>query len=112
MSAEKNVGGTDFLFKWDATAQKLPVLNDSLFHQRVLSYWKLLEINNLSPRSKTTENHAYEKKTKWLHSKEWMDKGVWSVIALVDSDGTHRVVQKCFRYDLKSFATKADPVLG
>lgn len=110
------VGGIDFLLKCDFDPPKLP-LKLSDYHKQVLLYWKMLHKHNFSPYSATIWNNRYIlHKKKSLFYKDWMDKGVWAIVHLMDSNGTI-LEYKCFKSkfnldcNLKTYSivTKAIP---
>uniref|UniRef100_A0A1A8L6V8 Reverse transcriptase domain-containing protein n=1 Tax=Nothobranchius pienaari TaxID=704102 RepID=A0A1A8L6V8_9TELE len=106
----KKFGGIDLLLKCDFNIKKLPI-KLSQFHQQVLLYWKLLYNHNFTPHNTPIWNNRYITiKNKSLYKKDWMDKGIWSLIHLTDNEGrvmTHE--NFCHKYnitvDQNSFAS-------
>uniref|UniRef100_A0A1A8EWE2 Reverse transcriptase domain-containing protein n=1 Tax=Nothobranchius korthausae TaxID=1143690 RepID=A0A1A8EWE2_9TELE len=113
----KKFGGIELLLKCDFNIKKLPI-KLSRFHQQVLLYWKLLYNHNFTPHNTPIWNNRYITiKNKSLYKKDWMDKGIWSLIHLTEKDGrvmTHE--NFCHKYnitvDQNSFASiiRAIPV--
>lgn len=89
------------MLKCDFNIQKLPV-KLSLFHQQVLLYWNLLYNHNFTPHNTPIWNNRYiTVKRKSLYNKDWLDKGIWSLIHLVESDGSVMSYETfCLKYDL------------
>lgn len=83
----QRVGGIYFLLRCDFEPLKLP-LKLSDFHMQVLLYWKMLYKHNFSPHKAIIwNNRCILHKRKSLFYKDWMEKGVWAVIHLMDEDG-------------------------
>ncbi|XP_013880656.1 uncharacterized protein LOC106529713 [Austrofundulus limnaeus] len=112
----KMLGGIEFLLRCDFLIQKLPI-KLSLFHQQVLLYWKLLYNHNFTPHNSPIWNNRYiTVRNKSLFYKEWLDKGIWSPVHLVDNTGQFLSYNDfCLKYgyftNVKTFklVTKAIP---
>ncbi len=80
-----SLGGIDFLLRCFEPLK----LNCKLssFHSQVL-YWKLIYKHNFSPHSCSLWNNKYILiKRKSVFLQDWMDKGVWSIVYIMDGNG-------------------------
>jgi len=83
----KMFGGIHFLLRCDFNISKLPI-NLSNFHQHVLQYWKLIYKHNFTPHMVPIwNNRCILIKRKSFFYGEWMEKGVWSIVHLLDNYG-------------------------
>ncbi len=79
--------GIEFLLKCDFKISKLPI-KLSQFHQQVLHYWKLIFKHNFSPHNTPIfNNRCILIKRKSLYLKEWYNRGIWSILHLMDDRG-------------------------
>ncbi len=82
-----SLGGIDFLLRCDFEPLKLSCKLSS-FHSHVLLYWKLLYKHNFSPHSCSLWNNKYILiNRKSVFFQDWMDKGVWSIVHIMDGNG-------------------------
>lgn len=91
----------EFLLRCDFTPQRLPI-KLSQFHQQVLLYWKLLYNHNFTPHKTPIWNNRYITiRNKSLYNKDWMEKGIWSVLHLVNSRGCFITFENfCLKYNI------------
>lgn len=83
----KMFGGIHFLLRCDFNISKLPI-KLSTFHQQVLQYWKLIYKHNFTPHTVPIwNNRSILIKRKSFFYSEWMEKGVWSIVHLLDNCG-------------------------
>ncbi len=83
----QKVGGIDLLLRCDFDIPKLPVKLSS-FHQQVLRYWKLIFKHNFTPHTTPLWNNRYIViKRKSFYYEDWMERGIWSILHLLDSRG-------------------------
>ena len=81
------LGGINFLLRRDYDLTKLPVKLSS-FHQQVLLYWKMIYKHNFSPHNAAIWNCRYVLlKNKSIFLQNWLEKGIWSVMHLLDNTG-------------------------
>lgn len=80
-------GGIEFLLKCDFCVSKLPI-KLSRFHQQVLLCWKLAYKHNFTPHNSAIWNNRYIlSKRKSLCFCDCLEKGIWLVVHLMDSEG-------------------------
>ena len=81
------LGGINLLLRSDYDLSKLPI-KLSAYHRQVLQYWKLIYKHNYSPHNTPIWNCRYLLfKNKSLFYKDWLEKGIWSVMHLLDDAG-------------------------
>ena len=81
------LGGIEFLLRCDYDLNKLSCKFSS-FHQQVLLYWRLIYRHNFSPHITPLWNCRYVlDKRKSIFLQNCLDKGVWSVLHLLDCTG-------------------------
>ncbi len=79
------LGGIHFFLRCDYDLKKLPV-KLSVFHQQVLLYWKMIYKHNFSPHDVPLWNCRYVVfRNKSLFYKNWWEKGIWSVMQILDN---------------------------
>lgn len=103
----RKLGGIDFLLRCDFTVSRLPIKLAS-FHQQILLYWKLYN-HNLTPHKTPIWNNRFIlSRYKSLCILEWFEKGVWSVLHLMDEDGS----LLCTKYNLQCEYKQFERVLN
>lgn len=81
------LGGISFLLRCDFDIKKLPIKLSS-FHQQCLLYWKLIYKHNYSPHNTPLWNCRYIKvRNKSIFVQKWFEKGIWSVMHLLNDRG-------------------------
>lgn len=81
------LGGIKFLLLCDYDLNKLPIKISS-FHQQTLLYWRLIYKHNFSPHMTPLWNCRYVlHKNKSIFLQSWFDRGIWSVMHLLDCSG-------------------------
>lgn len=81
------IGGLKILIISDFAMNKLPI-KLSEFHKQVLMYWKLIYVHNFSPHSTMIWNNRYILyRNKSLFYEEWMNRNIWSIVHLMNSNG-------------------------
>lgn len=84
----RKLGGTDFLLRCDFTVSRLPI-KLSFFHLQVLLYWKLLYNHNFTPHRTPIWNNKFNLfRYKSLFILDWLEKGIWSILHLLNEDGS------------------------
>ncbi len=81
------LGRIHFLLRCDYDLKKL---RDKLpvFHQQVLLDWKMIYKHNFSPHNVPLWNYRYVVfRNKSLFYKNWWEKGIWSVMQILDNTG-------------------------
>lgn len=81
----KKCRGIKFLFTVRLELSKVP-LKLSVFHKQVLLYWKMLFKHNFSPHKVSLWNNLLSQR-KSLFMEEWWQKGIWSVLHMMDTNG-------------------------
>ena len=72
----------------DFDVKKLPI-KLSAFYQQVLFYWKMMYKHNFSPNVTPLWNCRYiVHRNKSLFDKQWFEKGIWSVMHLIEDNGS------------------------
>ncbi|KAI2663184.1 (S)-phenoxypropionate/alpha-ketoglutarate-dioxygenase [Labeo rohita] len=94
-------GGIDFLLSCDFEPSKLKCKLSS-FHSQVLLYWKLIYKHNFSPHSCSLwNNKCILIKGKSVYFQDWMDKGVWSIVHIMDGCGNFLSYDDfCVKYNI------------
>ncbi len=82
-----SLGGINLLLRCDFDIKKIPI-KLSAFHQQVLLYWKMIFKHNFSPHNTPLWNCRYVLlRNKSIFYQNWLEKGIWSVIHLLDNTG-------------------------
>uniref|UniRef100_A0A669EBX3 Reverse transcriptase domain-containing protein n=1 Tax=Oreochromis niloticus TaxID=8128 RepID=A0A669EBX3_ORENI len=96
-----DLGGINLLLRCDFDIRKLPIKLSS-FHQQVLLYWKLIYKHNYSPHNTPIWNCRYIKVgNKSIFMEKWYDKGIWSVMHLLNDRGKILLEDFTANYDLQ-----------
>lgn len=106
------MGGMEFLLKCDFEIHKLPVkLSD--FHKQALLFGKMVFKHNFSPHNVPIWNNGTVlDRNKTIFIKSWMDKGIWSVIHILDENGDILSLKDLsFKYDLEFSVTDYNKVI-
>lgn len=83
----KKCGGIKFFLQCDFELSKVR-LKLSVFHKQVLLYWKMLFKYNFSPHNVSLwNNRCILSQRKFLFIEEWWQKGIWSVLHMMDTNG-------------------------
>lgn len=94
------LGGINLLLRCDYDLKKLPV-KLSVFHQQVLLYWKLIYKHNFSPHNVPLWNCRYVVfRNKSIFYKSWWEKGIWSVMHILNNSGVMSFETFCSKYNL------------
>ena len=99
----KELGGIKFLLKCDYDIRKLPI-KLSAFYQQVLLYWKMIYKHNYSPHNTPLWNCRYVVfRNKSLCFNNWLDKGIWSVMHLLDNTGNIMTYENfCVKFNVNN----------
>jgi len=96
----KKLEGIEFLLNCDFTVQRLPI-KSSKFLQQVLLYWKIFYNHNFTPHNTPLWNNRYIMvRNKSLFDKIWLEKVIWAVSHLIDSNtGIISYEHFCIKYN-------------
>ena len=106
----KDIAHLKFVLCCDFTVQKLPI-KLSAFHSQVLFYWQMLFKHNFSPHDTPLWNCRFiQFRHKSLYVQEWQEKGIWSILHLLDDSGhflSFQTLQNKYNLncDLKKYQT-------
>lgn len=76
------------LLRCDLCVSKLPIKSKSKLHQQVLLYWKMIYKHNVTPHNSPIWNNTsvlFQRKSGCCY--DWTERGVWSILHLMDSSG-------------------------